>query len=456
VQTSISKKQPQPPSTLSYLFPFSLSWSKNNRGVVQDEPIKLEVPKPTVDSRHDNYFLMECQKHKQRSQGSLPTNGKATSSLTTGSSSKLTSQGSNKLPSKVLVEERIIIEKPIKVQPASSSSAGSSVLPSLKNKGNNPSSTTTSSILSRKHARRLRDEEETDSSEDSHDSVSAAAAGGGLLSYMTSYANTRSASTVAAAATSSSTKISSSSSSVLETIKERDRDRERERPSRVSAANSTTEPTTVTTAAANTSVAATSTTTIATATTTKTKLCCDKCDGKHETDDCPHYKKKRDDHPDAQKKNGKQIGGTSLLPGSYLQNARVIRQPGDGSCLFHSLSYGLGGGYTANRLRSEICAFIQANPQCLISETPLKDWVKWDSGGSSVSDYCRKMSRGSWGGGIEMACLSQMKQVNVHVYERSGGGYKRISAFDCASHPENKPIVRVLYCGGVHYDAIAA
>ena len=26
-------------------------------------------------------------------------------------------------------------------------------------------------------------------------------------------------------------------------------------------------------------------------------LCCDKCDGKHETDDCPYYKKKRDDHP---------------------------------------------------------------------------------------------------------------------------------------------------------------
>ena len=61
------------------------------------------------------------------------------------------------------------------------------------------------------------------------------------------------------------------------------------------------------------------------------------------------------------------------------------------------------------------------------------------------------MSRSSWGGGIEMACVSSMKNCNVHVYERSGYGFKRISAFDYPSNPEQKPIVKVLYCGGVHY-----
>ena len=30
----------------------------------------------------------------------------------------------------------------------------------------------------------------------------------------------------------------------------------------------------------------------------RAKLCCDKCDGTHATDACPHYKKKREDHPD--------------------------------------------------------------------------------------------------------------------------------------------------------------
>jgi len=60
----------------------------------------------------------------------------------------------------------------------------------------------------------------------------------------------------------------------------------------------------------------TSTTTSSLPTSSSSKssvLCCDKCDGKHETDDCPYYKKKRDDHPDAQK-NGWKMGKTSSLP----------------------------------------------------------------------------------------------------------------------------------------------
>ena len=56
------------------------------------------------------------------------------------------------------------------------------------------------------------------------------------------------------------------------------------------------------------------------------------------------------------------------------------------------------------------------------------------------------------------------KGVNVHVYEQSNSGfgsgvtggsvYKRISAFDSSIDPEMKPTVRVLYRGGVHYDAL--
>jgi hypothetical protein len=150
-----------------------------------------------------------------------------------------------------------------------------------------------------------------------------------------------------------------------------------------------------------------STTAAATGAGNKTKpLCCDKCDGKHETDSCPHYKKKREDHPDAQR-NGKQMGGVSSLPGNTLYAARVVRQPGDGSCLFHSMSYGLQDKSNAAKLRAEICQFIVSHPDLKISDTPLQDWVRWDAN-SSVTEYARRMSRGSWGGGIEMACVSQV------------------------------------------------
>jgi hypothetical protein len=177
---------------------------------------------------------------------------------------------------------------------------------------------------------------------------------------------------------------------------------------------------------------------------------CDKCDGKHETSDCPHYPKAREKHPDAQKSFYKKLGGTSKLPGAVIRNGRVVRQPGDGSCLFHSLSYGLRDGSNASSLRRDICSYINKYPNMRIADTPLSDWIKWDSGGS-VGSYTRRMSGGAWGGGIEMASVSMMKDVNVHVYERSGSGFTRISAFDHPVNPESKKTVRVLYCGGVHY-----
>ena len=83
----------------------------------------------------------------------------------------------------------------------------------------------------------------------------------------------------------------------------------------------------------------------------------------------------------------------------------------------------------------------------------MSDWIKWDSG-SSVSEYASRMSGGAWGGGIEMASLSKLRGVNVHVYEKNGGYYKRISAFDHAESPQDKQTVKVLYCGGVHFDAL--
>mmetsp|Transcript_16718 Transcript_16718/g.25113 ORF Transcript_16718/g.25113 Transcript_16718/m.25113 type:complete len:261 (+) Transcript_16718:42-824(+) len=184
------------------------------------------------------------------------------------------------------------------------------------------------------------------------------------------------------------------------------------------------------------------------------KVVCDKCDGGHDTSSCPYYKKDREKHPDAQKNFYKKLGGKSKLPGAVIRNGRVIRQPGDGSCLFHSMSYGLRDGSSASSLRREVCTFIKRNPNMEIADTPLSDWIHWDSG-ESVGSYTRRMSMGAWGGGIEMAAVSLMRGVNIHVYERSGLGFTRISAFDHPNSPETRQTIRVLYCGGVHYDALS-
>lgn len=182
--------------------------------------------------------------------------------------------------------------------------------------------------------------------------------------------------------------------------------------------------------------------------------CCDKCDGPHETDACPHFRRARENHKDAWTMLGKggglgkeNVENAPVLP---ARQVRVVPQPGDGSCLFHSLSYGLSDRSSASTLRREICAFIAKNPEEEIGDTALKDWVSYDSGGT-VNAYAQKMSSGTWGGGIEMAALTRMKHVNVHVYEKCREGYRRISAFES---PGSSKTVNVLYQGRMHYDAI--
>merc|ERR1712013_771158 len=55
-----------------------------------------------------------------------------------------------------------------------------------------------------------------------------------------------------------------------------------------------------------------------------------------------------------------------------LRHGRMVRQPGDGSCLFHSLVFGLGQG-TASTLRAEVCSFMERSPDFLIEGTSLAD-----------------------------------------------------------------------------------
>ena len=158
---------------------------------------------------------------------------------------------------------------------------------------------------------------------------------------------------------------------------------------------------------------------------------------------------------DAKKNFYKNFGGKSKLPGATLRSGYSIkRQPGDGSCLFHSMSYGLNDGTSGPSLRREICKYIESHPDEIIAGNPLKEWIKWDSN-CDVRSYSRRMSGGAWGGGIEMAIFTKIKNVNLHVYERNMiSGLKRISAFDQPEGADRKKIVRVIYQGGVHYDAV--
>jgi len=185
---------------------------------------------------------------------------------------------------------------------------------------------------------------------------------------------------------------------------------------------------------------------------------CDKCDGPHATEACPHFKKARDNHKDAWAHYGKppQHLGDKGGAGFVLRRGHEVRQPGDGSCLFHSLCFGLNGGrkggqFGANQLRKELASFIARNPHLEMAGDTLEEWVRWDAR-ASVAAYTRRMASGGWGGGIEMAACCLSKRVNVHVYERRRGVFERISCFACPQ--QTNKTIHVLYQGGVHYDAL--
>ena len=87
---------------------------------------------------------------------------------------------------------------------------------------------------------------------------------------------------------------------------------------------------------------------------------------------------------------------STVFTGAFLRFAKIIPQAGDGSCLFHSLSYGIKDDTNASILRYDISTYIQQHPHTLICDTPLSDWVKWDSN-TSCTEYSRRMKNGAWG-----------------------------------------------------------
>jgi hypothetical protein len=160
--------------------------------------------------------------------------------------------------------------------------------------------------------------------------------------------------------------------------------------------------------------------------------------------------------PPSRRRGAMQLGGDGN--NHVLRTARVVRQPGDGNCLFHSLAYGLDDPATnAHVLRRDLAAFLLENPSLRIAGGSLEDWVRWDTRSSLVA-YARRIAISGWGGGIELATCSLLKNVNIHVYQsdarplgRGTGKFKRISCFDS---PNATKTVNVLYQGGTHYDAL--
>eukprot|EP00971_Amphidinium_carterae_P328204 6459952-Amphidinium_carterae.3 len=134
-----------------------------------------------------------------------------------------------------------------------------------------------------------------------------------------------------------------------------------------------------------------------------------------------------------------------------INQAQVHSQPRDGLCLFHAIAFALNDGSTAATLAREIKQFLADHPDFTVAGTSIAQWKQWEVADmrSSATDA---QSRESWGGAIELAALSHLRQVNASVYtQHDADQYKRIALFDL--HGSSRTI-RILYSGGNHFDSL--
>ena len=100
-----------------------------------------------------------------------------------------------------------------------------------------------------------------------------------------------------------------------------------------------------------------------------------------------------------------------------------VRMPPDGSCLFYSLAHGLGGSGEA--LRAEICDFIEGNPDTVVGNKPMRDWVLWEAGQTPTEHAACMRQEDRWGGAVG----------NGGVFVCPEGAHPRLSASDRRSLP---------------------
>jgi hypothetical protein len=121
--------------------------------------------------------------------------------------------------------------------------------------------------------------------------------------------------------------------------------------------------------------------------------------------------------------------------------------------LFHTLDYD-GEGIGANTLRQSIADFVSDQPNYAIENSPLEDWVRWDSNRTPGAYANAMRSASKSGGDFELAINSIKKKCNEFVYEKKPdepGAYRCISRFEFPGALKTKCL---LYCGRNHYSVL--
>ena len=134
---------------------------------------------------------------------------------------------------------------------------------------------------------------------------------------------------------------------------------------------------------------------------------CDRCNGFHPSAECPHFQYLRGEHPDAKPlpPGDRPLPTTASTP-QVEAGGRLIKQPADGSCLYHALSHGAGRlglrKPSAPDLRRSLAQWARDNERLRVAGKTLRTWLHWETGGTeSFASYVAAQAESGWGGVLE-------------------------------------------------------
>ena len=191
---------------------------------------------------------------------------------------------------------------------------------------------------------------------------------------------------------------------------------------------------------------------------------CDRCDGAHATWRCPHFSKGRSSHADAQAMplSQRPQPGPALPP--LRCRGKLRKQPGDGHCVYHSMTRGLRSLGRSVRsaigYRVELSDWMRPRGGDVVGSATLSDWVRWETGGRfSFGSYLTRMRSACaqqvdvefWGGSCELVASARKEEASIWLWAPRGGGmYERQHIF--RAKVETAPKYHVCRSHGVHYD----
>ena len=170
----------------------------------------------------------------------------------------------------------------------------------------------------------------------------------------------------------------------------------------------------------------------------RTQVKCDKCDGPHASGDCPWFNgQARGNHTDAQPLPPEERPTPSTNEPTVRAQGCIEPMPMDGSCLFHSLDYGLGVLHVptpgARQLRTDLAVWAYKNGGLRICGSSVNQWRQWEgSRQESMQQYAKRMSTtNAWGGVVEIISCVMSRCVDVAVWVPASrqGWFQRTAYF---------------------------